>query len=118
MRLATTYYNVRECPTKIQVHQGGTRSGKTYSILTALIELCYRNANSGSVITIARKTFPAIRASVMRDFFEILENEQIYNPDSHNKSAATYDLFGNMIEFISVDQPQKVRGRKTYASFL
>lgn len=118
MRLATTYYNVRECPTKIQVHQGGTRSGKTYSILTALIELCYRNANSGSVITIARKTFPAIRASVMRDFFEILENEQIYNPDSHNKSAATYDLFGNMIEFISVDQPQKVRGRKRTVLFV
>lgn len=96
----------------MQVHQGGTRSGKTYSILQALIELCHANADSGAVITIARKTFPAIRASVMRDFFEILEGEGLYNPAQHNKSQATYVLFGNLIEFISVDQPQKVRGRK------
>ena len=112
MTQPATYYHVTTCPAKIQVHQGGTRSGKTYSILTALIELCHRNENSGAVITIARKTFPAIRASCMRDFFEILEREQIYNPDLHNKSEATYILFGNMVEFISVDQPQKVRGRK------
>ena len=96
----------------MQVHQGGTRSGKTYSILQALVELCYNNENSGAVITIARKTFPAIRASVMRDFFAILEGENLYNPALHNKSEATYVLFGNMVEFISVDQPQKVRGRK------
>ena len=92
--------------------RGGTRSGKTFSICTALIELCHQNENAGAVITIARKTFPALRASVMRDFFEILEREDIYNPALHNKSEATYILFGNMVEFISVDQPQKVRGRK------
>ena len=48
----------------------------------------------------------------MRDFFEILEREDIYNVELHNKSEATYVLFGNLVEFISVDQPQKVRGRK------
>ena len=112
MRQPATYYHVKNSTAKVQVHQGGTRSGKTYSILTALIELCHRNENSGAVITIARKTFPAIRASCMRDFFEILEREDIYNPDLHNKSQATYLLFGNLVEFISVDQPAKVRGRK------
>ena len=76
------------------------------------MELCHRNENAGAVITIARKTFPAIRASVMRDFFEILEREDIYDVNLHNKSEATYILFGNLVEFISVDQPQKVRGRK------
>ena len=94
MRQPATYYHVKNCPAKVQVHQGGTRSGKTYSILTALIELCHRNENSGAVITIARKTFPAIRASVMRDFFEILDREDIYNVELHNKSEATYILFG------------------------
>ena len=112
MKQAATYYHVKESPAKIQVHQGGTRSGKTYSILTALVELCYNNENAGAVITIARKTFPAIRASVMRDFFSILEREGIYDVNKHNKSEATYVLFGNMVEFISIDQPQKVRGRK------
>ena len=116
MKLPATYYHVKECKSKIQVHQGGTRSGKTYSILTALIELCHKN--SGLVITICRKTFPALRATAMRDFFEILNNEDIYNPDLHNKSDATYQLWGNMVEFISIDQPQKVRGRKRDVLFI
>jgi len=115
-KLPATYYHVKECKSKIQVHQGGTRSGKTYSILTALIELCHKN--SGLVITICRKTFPALRATAMRDFFEILNREEIYNPDLHNKSDATYQLWGNMVEFISIDQPQKVRGRKRDVLFI
>jgi len=115
-KLPATYYHVKECKSKIQVHQGGTRSGKTYSILTALIELCHKN--SGLVITICRKTFPALRATAMRDFFEILNREDIYNPDLHNKSDATYQLWGNMVEFISIDQPQKVRGRKRDVLFI
>ena len=115
-KLPATYYHVKECKSKIQVHQGGTRSGKTYSILTALIELCHKN--SGLVITICRKTFPALRATAMRDFFEILNKEEIYNPDVHNKSDATYQLWGNMVEFISIDQPQKVRGRKRDVLFI
>jgi len=116
VKLPATYYHVKECKSKIQVHQGGTRSGKTYSILTALIELCHKN--SGLVITICRKTFPALRATAMRDFFEILNKEEIYNPDLHNKSDATYQLWGNMVEFISIDQPQKVRGRKRDVLFI
>ena len=115
-KLPATYYHVKECKAKIQVHQGGTRSGKTYSILTALIELCHKN--TGLVVTICRKTFPALRATAMRDFFEILNREDIYNPDLHNKSDATYQLWGNMVEFISIDQPQKVRGRKRDVLFI
>ena len=112
MRQAATYYHVKNSRAKIQVHQGGTRSGKSFSILQAIVELCHMNENSGSVITIVRKTFPAVRATIMRDFFEILEREDIYNVELHNKSEATYYLFGNLVEFISVDQPQKIRGRK------
>lgn len=118
MNQPATYYHVKESKAKIQVHQGGTRSGKTYSILTALVELCYRSENAGAVITIARKTFPAVRASVMRDFFNILHREDIYDPELHNKSEATYRLYGNLVEFISVDQPQKVRGRKREILFI
>jgi phage terminase large subunit len=112
VRQPATYYHVKNSTARIQVHQGGTRSGKSFSILTAIIELCYLNENAGAVITIVRKTFPAVRATIMRDFFEILEREGIYNVDLHNKSEATYLLFGNLVEFVSIDQPQKIRGRK------
>jgi len=61
---------------------------------------------------------PAIRASVMRDFFEILDREGWYDEANHNKSQATYLLFGNLIEFLSVDQPSKIKGRKRQVAFL
>ena len=40
---------------------------------------------------------PALKASVMRDFFEILENEGWYSPMNHNKSSSQYILFGNVL---------------------
>lgn len=116
MKLAASYYHFKQSTARIQVHQGGTRSGKTYSILAGIIELCYRN--TGITVTIVRKTFPALRGSAMRDFFEILEREGAYDVTLHNKSEATYQLYGNLVEFISVDQPQKVRGRKRDVLFI
>jgi phage terminase large subunit len=96
---------------RITVEQGGTRSGKTYNILLWIIFYYTRN-NKGQTITICRKTFPSLRASVMRDFFEILRNHDLYREEYHNKSSSEYYLNGNLIEFISIDQPDKIRGRK------
>ena len=112
MMQPTTYYQAKKSKAKIQVHQGGSRSGKTFSLCQVLIQLCFRNRNAGIVITIVRKTFPALRSSVMRDFFHILTQGGNYYEENHNKSNATYSLWGNLVEFISVDQPQKLRGRK------
>ena len=115
-----TYYDAKGAPpgTRIQVHQGGTRSGKTYSMCQVIVEWCWENQNSGWVFTIVRKTMPSLRASVMRDFIQILEGEGWYNVDNHNRSQNTYNLFGNLIEFISVDEPSKVRGRKRHVCYL
>ncbi len=96
---------------KITIEQGGTRSGKTYNILIWLI-FGYALRNRGKTITVCRKTYPALRTSAMRDFFEILNNYNLYDPNKHNKSSSEYYLNGNLIEFISLDQPTKVRGRK------
>jgi len=48
----------------------------------------------------------------MRDFMEILQRYGLYSESFHNKSTAEYHLNGNLVEFISLDQPQKIRGRK------
>jgi phage terminase large subunit len=96
---------------RIIVEQGGTRSGKTYNILLWLI-FYYTERNTDKTITICRKSFPSLRASVMRDFFDILRNHDLYREDYHNKSSHEYHLNGNLVEFISLDQPQKIRGRK------
>ena len=113
-----SYYDCKNCGTRIQVHQGGTRSGKTYSICQTLIEWCSNNPNAGWVITIIRKTMPSLKASVMRDFFQILEKEEWYSEANHNKSNSQYYLFGNLIEFVSIQDSQRIRGRKRHIAFL
>lgn len=102
---------------KIVVEQGGTRSGKTYNILLWII-FDYCNRETDKTITICRKTFPAVRGTVMRDFFDIIKGYGIYNEMYHSKSANEYYLNGNRIEFISLDEPQKIRGRKRDLLFI
>jgi phage terminase large subunit len=102
---------------KIIAEQGGTRSGKTYNILMWII-FAYTREHTGETITIVRKTFPSVRATVMRDFFEILKKYELYSEDNHSKSANEYILNDNLIEFISLDQPQKIRGRKRDLLFI
>lgn len=102
---------------KIVVEQGGTRSGKTYNIILWIIfEYCTKNNNK--IITICRKTFPSLRATVLRDFMTILKEHGIYSENFHNRSNSEYSLFGNLVEFISLDQPQKIRGRKRDLLFI
>mgnify|MGYP003138448076 CR=1 FL=1 len=55
---AKPYYDLKQSNKRICVLQGGTRSGKTYSILLAIIEFCYKNKDNNFYITIARKLFP------------------------------------------------------------
>jgi len=102
---------------KIVVEQGGTRSGKTYNILLWII-FDYCNRETKKTITICRKTFPAVRGTVMRDFFDIIKGYGIYNESYHSKSSNEYYLNGNRIEFISLDEPQKIRGRKRDLLFI
>jgi len=105
------YKHLSNSDKKIIVEQGGTRSGKTYNIILWIIfKYCTNNTNK--VITICRKSFPSLRATVLRDFMSILQEHNIYSEIYHNKSNSEYHLFGNLVEFISLDMPQKIRGRK------
>ena len=105
------FRHLEQSKKRIVIEQGGTRSGKTYNIILLLI-FGYALKNTKKTISVARKTYPALRTSAMRDFIEILRNYELYDESKHNKSSAEYILNGNLIEFISLDQPTKVRGRK------
>jgi phage terminase large subunit len=91
-------------------HIGGSRSGKTFSILQYILIYCLRNKDK--VITIARKTFPALRLGAYREFVEILKLYNMYKTENHNKTNNFYTLNDNTIQFISLDQAQKLRGLK------
>ena len=102
---------------KIVIEQGGTRSGKSYNILLWLI-FSYAQRYTGKTITIFRVTYPALRATIMRDFFDILKKHDLYRPAQHNKSNSEYILNGNLFEFVSVDQSSRLKGRKRNIAFL
>jgi phage terminase large subunit len=55
---------------------------------------------------------PTLRATAMRDFFNILQGLNVYTEDNHNKTENIYNLHGNEIEFFGLDEPQKVRSRR------
>ena len=93
------------------INQGGSRSSKTYSILQMIIVICLQNPNT--LVSVVRETFPSLRASVMRDFFEILKHLEIYTQKNHSKTEHIYNFEnGSQVEFFSTDDEQKVRGRK------
>jgi len=98
-------------PERFIVNEGGSRSSKTYSLCQLVIVYCLQN--KGKVVSIIRKTFPALRATVLRDFTEILKDLGMYSQEAHNKSEQIYTFpNGSMVEFFSVDDEQKIRGRK------
>jgi phage terminase large subunit len=82
-----------------------------------MIIYCLQNNNK--VVSVIRKTFPALRATVLRDFIEILKDIGLYKQEAHNKSEHIYTFAnGSMIEFFSVDNEQKIRGRKRDIAWL
>ena len=111
MQQAKTYYNLKASTSRFHVEEGGTRSGKTYSILMGLAELCWMNKGAGLLIDVVRVNGPAIDAGPLRDWREILTSCGWWAPEWRPKKR-DFNLFGNEVNFFSVDQPYKMRGRK------
>ena len=111
------FYHLLESNKRFKVHQGGTRSGKTYAICQYITYLL-TTSQEPLVISIIRKTLPALKGSVLRDIITILEQTGIYYLGIHNKAANTFEYGKHLIEFLSVDEPQKIRGRKRNIAFL
>lgn len=97
--------------------QGSSRSSKTYSIVQWLVNYCLHNKNTS--VSIVRKTFPAIRRSVFRDFCEIVQSWGLWNDKAMNKSEFVYRFDnGSWIEFFSCENEQKMRGSKRAILFV
>jgi phage terminase large subunit len=96
--------------------QGGTRSGKSYAVVQYLISLASKY-NIG-IISICRESYNALKATVLRDFIEILNSAGLYRDEDYNRTDHTYVLNGNVFEFFGMDSPGKVQGRKRNILFV
>ena len=110
------YEFLADSTSRITSLRGGTRSGKTYNVLIFLIILATQV--EGKIITIARQTMPSNRTTAMRDFFEILDNLNLYDEKNHNKTSNEYTLNGNLFEFIGLTESKRVRGRKRHICYI
>lgn len=96
-----------ESEANIVVNVGGTRSGKTYSVLQLLALIANRSAEP-LLISVVTQTFPQLRQGAMRDFERVISELPI--GFTENKSTHTWNIKRSKIEFFSADQYEKVLG--------
>ena len=97
----------RSSRAKTIVNVGGAGSSKSYSLAQLLIEkLVSKNTKR---IGICRKTFPALRMTAYELVLGLLKDYGIYNADRHNKTNNTYAWNKNLIQFFSLDDPEKIK---------
>jgi len=95
---------------RINVFQGSSRASKTYNILIYWIYILLQEDNK--VLSVVRKTLPALKGSVLRDLKEILIKFGVYDSEKWHSVDGYYELGTNIIEWFSVDDETKLRGRK------
>lgn len=102
---------VFESKARITLLEGGTRSGKTIALAQNFIRLG-KDQSEKRKLSIVRKTFPSLRATAMEDYFNMRKEYGVYDKGRHSKTLHTYVDGKNVTEFFSLDDEQKVRGRK------
>ena len=108
IKVAVESYKAFKKGYRIIVNQGGTRSGKTFTLNQLLIALALKDRYSISITSVA---FPHLRRGAMRDWRTIMENSGLYDPAAHIRTEQIYNYpSGSYIEFFSSDNNLKVRG--------
>ena len=111
--LYTANLNAKE---DIVVNQGGTSSGKTYSILQVLFTHAVSKTNL--VITIAGQDIPNLKAGALRDAINIWSSSEELKQlvKEYNKSDRIFTFqSGSIIEFKSYDDAQDAKnGKRDY----
>ena len=107
MKIQTTihYQQLENELVRYNLFQGGSRSAKTYNILEWLIlsSIDEQKNWNDKIISICRKTLPALRSSVFRDFIEILKKLGLFNRDDLRFNPFEYQLGNNLFEFFISD---------------
>lgn len=99
------------------IHEGGTRSGKTHSILSSLYHI---GQTTPQLISVVSETMPHLRRGAMRDFTRsVVEPMGTWKPENFSIQNSTYSFpkYG-AIEFFSADSADKVHGPERDILFL
>ena len=103
---------------RIRAVSGGTASAKTISILLWIID--YAQSVKGKLVSIVSETFPHLSGGAMRDFEDIMKNQNYWKDERYIKTPrATYTFeTGTKVEFVSVDTYGKAHGPRRDILFI
>lgn len=91
------------------VSVGGTRSGKTYSILQILVYLVERDG-PGDITSVVSETLPHLKKGAIRDFENIM-GVSLKDDPNWNETDHIYTFpKGGKLEFFSVDNSARCQG--------
>ena len=110
-----TFDNILNSIARTTHHIGGTRSGKSFAILQYSIVQAIEQPQT---ITIVRKTIPSLKRTIIKDFIDILKSLQLFREDDWNVTDRVYKLQDSVIQFISTDDAEKLRGVKSDILFI
>lgn len=94
---------------RIQLYRGSSRSGKTFNINLALLTYGLENK---CTIDITRRTLPALKATVLRDFLYWIDAMGLRSKMEWNKTERYFRMNGTEWAYYSLDEHEKVHGRK------
>ena len=103
------FYEAVKSKQRIKIFQGGSRSGKSWALMQYCLYLITTESKP-ITISIVRKTLPALKRSVLRDFNIIAKSLGVYYLGEFNKTELVFNYNGHTIEFFSADDAQKIRG--------
>ena len=103
---------------RVIVNQGGTRSGKTYS----MVQLLFLIANAGVFnIDVVSESMPHLKRGALNDFQENLDNRGLIEGEhyEHNRTDSFYTFpNGSKVTFFSADDWGKVKGSRRDVLFI
>jgi len=107
LKVTRIYKANSEATTPVVLNIGGARSSKSYSILQLFLVRFLSCVGRKMLVT--RKTGPALKATAYSVFLEMLQETGLYSEVEHNKTDKTFTYRRNLIAFISLDDPLKIR---------
>lgn len=100
------------------VLEGGSRSSKTFSIIQFWILWAWMNRGKEKRVIVSRLKATWIRATVLKDFLDILKSYGLYDQKCHNKSANIYRLYDVEFWFMGLDDEQRIHGLRSDAFWI
>lgn len=113
----TAYQKLSTLKKRIRIVQGGTSAGKTIAIVLYLIDLANKYDNLS--ISIVAESTPHLKRGAMRDFLNIMREQDYYVESGWAKADKVYTFEnGSYIEFFSADSADKMRGSRRDVLFI